>query len=108
MTKLFAKPISGDAPPRPNLLEISRDIVSRTPEGKEALIAMRAIRDWKSSAAIRARFPNFIDYYDKEHAKAETVSDLERRGEAAITAGKSRIVGGRIVTIPPRGRKGTA
>lgn len=47
-----------------NLLEFSRDIMARTPEGKEALVAMRAIRDWKSSAAIRKAHGNLAAYHD--------------------------------------------
>lgn len=47
-----------------NLLEFSRDIMARTPEGKEALIAMRAIRDWKASPAIRKAHGNLAAYHD--------------------------------------------
>lgn len=47
-----------------NLLEFSRDIMARTPEGKEALIAMRAVRDWKASAAIRSAHGNLAAYHD--------------------------------------------
>jgi len=47
-----------------NLLTISRDVLARTPEGKEALIAMRAVRDWKGSAAIRSAHGNLAAYHD--------------------------------------------
>lgn len=47
-----------------NLLELSRDIMARTTEGKEALIAMRAIRDWKASAAIRKAHGSLAAYHD--------------------------------------------
>lgn len=47
-----------------NLLTISRDIMARTAEGKEALIAMRAIRDWKASAAIRKAHGSLAAYHD--------------------------------------------
>lgn len=47
-----------------NLLELSRDIMARTDEGKEALIAMRAVRDWKASAAIRRAHGNLAAYHD--------------------------------------------
>lgn len=47
-----------------NLLDFSRDIMARTPEGKAALLAMRAIRDWKASAAIRKAHGNLAAYHD--------------------------------------------
>jgi hypothetical protein len=46
-----------------NLLEFSRDIMARTTEGKEALLAVKALRDWKASAAIRKAHGSVSAYH---------------------------------------------
>jgi hypothetical protein len=53
------------APVKENpLIPLSRDLVARMPGGKEALIALRAVRDWKSSEAIRRAHGDLGSYHD--------------------------------------------
>lgn len=47
-----------------NLLEFSRDIMARTNEGREALVALLAVRTWKGSPEIRRTHKNLADYHD--------------------------------------------
>jgi hypothetical protein len=46
------------------LMGISRDLVARMPEGQAALIALKAVRDWKSSEAIRRAHGSLSAYHD--------------------------------------------
>lgn len=69
-----------------NLLTISRDIMARTPEGKEALIAMRAVRDWKSSAAIRKAHGNLSAYHDVL-TELNAAGAIKFRGEDFMSTG---------------------
>jgi hypothetical protein len=48
----------------PNLVDISRDVVSRTPEGQAALIALMAVQHWKAYPAIRRAHGNLGAYFD--------------------------------------------
>lgn len=58
-------PVGAAVPPKENpLIPLSRDLVARTAGGKDALIAMKAIKDWKSSEAIRRAHGSLSDYYD--------------------------------------------
>jgi hypothetical protein len=59
-------PAGSAAPPAKEnpLIPLSRDLVARMPGGKEALIALRAVRDWKSSEAIRRAHGDLGSYHD--------------------------------------------
>jgi len=81
MTKL----ISRIAPKRSGLLELSRDVLARTAEGKEALIAMRAIRDWKASAAIRRAHGDLASYFDTL-AELHAAGKLKLKGESFMSS----------------------
>lgn len=73
-------------PRRPGLMEISRDAVSRTPEGQEALIALKAIRDWKASEAIRAAHGSLSDYHDIL-AELHGAGKIKMKGEDFVNTG---------------------
>jgi hypothetical protein len=64
--KLPPAPAKVAAPPTKEnpLIPLSRDLVARMPEGKEALIALRAVRDWKSSEAVRRAHGSLASYHD--------------------------------------------
>jgi hypothetical protein len=68
-----------------NLLEISRDLVSRTPEGKEALLAMRAIRDWKFSSALRHAHKSVSAYYTIL-TELHSAGKLKLKGESFMSS----------------------
>lgn len=58
-------PVGSASPPKENpLLGISRNMVSRMPEGREAILARQAIAQWKGSRALQDRYPSVADYFD--------------------------------------------
>jgi hypothetical protein len=84
MRKARAKPAPTKLVPRPAgtpkenpLLGISRDLTSRMPAGKEAIIARQAIIQWKGSQALQNRYPSVADYFD-------VLSELAAAGKIQI------------------------
>lgn len=58
-------PLPAVAPAKENpLIPLSRDLVARMPGGQAALIALKAVQDWKSSEAIRRAHGSLSDYHD--------------------------------------------
>ncbi len=45
------------------LIPLSRDLVARMPAGKEALLALKAVRDWKGSEAIQRAHGDLASYH---------------------------------------------
>ncbi|MFA5806775.1 MAG: hypothetical protein WC978_00230 [bacterium] len=68
-----------------NLLELSRDIMARTDEGREALLAVKALRGWKSSAAVR-RAHGSVSAYHAILVELHAAGKLKLKGESFMSS----------------------
>jgi hypothetical protein len=90
--KVVPAPLSGggSSPAKENpLLGISRDLVSRMAEGKEALLALKAVRDWKSSEAIRRAHGSLAAYHDVL-TELHAAGTIKFRGEDFMNTGQKK------------------